>query len=196
MQTPPELIFHDVDRSPWVENYILERVQRLERFADGITSCRVSLTQDQASHQKGNRYTAMVEVRMPPNHDLAAKKAKHIHDMQTQLPALINLAFGAIERQLKKTAELRRGEVKSAENGQPHGIVEKLFDEGYGFLRAVGDERQVYFHRNSVLHGDFDRLSVGTEVRFTPQDGDDGPQASSVQIVAKPGQSSTSLGGR
>jgi hypothetical protein len=26
---------------------------------------------------------------------------------------------------------------------------------------------------------------VGTEVRFTPQDGDDGPQASSVQIVAK-----------
>jgi cold shock CspA family protein len=115
--------------------------------------------------------------------------------MQTQLPALINLAFGAIERQLKKTAELRRGDVKNAENGQPHGIVEKLFDEGYGFLRAVGDDRQVYFHRNSVLHGDFDRLSVGTEVRFTPQEGQEGPQASSVQIVAKPGQSSASLGG-
>ena len=31
---------------------------------------------------------------MPPNHDLAAKKAKVIHDMQQQLPALINLAFG------------------------------------------------------------------------------------------------------
>ena len=196
MQIPPEVIFHDVDRSPWVENYILERVQRLDRFAAGITSCRVSLTQDQASHQKGNRYTALVEVRIPPHHDLAAKKAKHIHDMQTQLPALINLAFGAIERQLKKTAELRRGEVKHGENGQPHGIVEKLFDEGYGFLRAVEDDRQVYFHRNSVLHGDFDRLAVGTEVRFTPQDGDEGPQASSVQIVAKPGQSSASLGGR
>jgi len=196
MQIPPEIIFHDVDRSAWVENYILERVQRLERFAEGITSCRVSLTQDQASHHKGNRYTALVEVRIPPNHDLAAKKAKHIHDMHNQLPALINLAFGAIERQLKKTAELRRGAVKHAENGQPHGIVEKLFDEGYGFLRAVADDRQVYFHRNSVLHGDFDRLAVGTEVRFTPQDGDDGPQASSVQIVAKPGQFSSSLGGR
>jgi cold shock CspA family protein/ribosome-associated translation inhibitor RaiA len=196
MQTPPEIIFHDVDRSAWVENYILERVQRLDRFAPGITSCRVSLTQDQASHQKGNRYTALVEVRVPPNHDLAAKKAKHIHEMQTQLPALINLAFGAIERQLKKTSELRRGDVKMSENGQPHGIVEKVFDEGYGFLRAVQDDRQVYFHRNSVLHGDFDRLTVGTEVRFTPQDGDDGPQASSVQIVAKPGQSRASLGGR
>jgi cold shock CspA family protein/ribosome-associated translation inhibitor RaiA len=193
MQTPPEVIFHDVDRSAWVENYIGERLQRLEKFADGITSCRVSLTQEQASHHKGNRYSVMVEVRVPPNHDLAAKKAKMIHDMPTQLPALINLAFGALERQLKKTAQLRRGETKSAEQrneGQPHGIVEKLFDEGYGFLRAVDDDRQVYFHRNSVLHGDFEHLAVGTEVRYTPQDGDDGPQASSVQIVAKPGASS------
>jgi cold shock CspA family protein/ribosome-associated translation inhibitor RaiA len=186
MQTAPELIFHDVNRSAWVENYILERVQRLERFADGITSCRVSLTRDQASHQKGNRYSVMVEVRTPPNHDLAARKAKVIRDMPAQLPALINLAFGAIERQLKKTAQLRRGEDKRRD-AQPHGIVEKLFDEGYGFLRALDDERQVYFHRNSVLHGDFERLAIGTEVRFTPQDGEQGPQASSVQIVAKPG---------
>lgn len=189
MQTAPEVIFHDVDRSAWVEDYIRERLQRLDKFAEGITSCRVSLTQDHASHQKGNRYSVMVEVRVPPNHDLAAKKAKVISDMPAQLPALINLAFGAIERQLKKTAELRRGDSRSAQarhDGQPRGIVEKLFDEGYGFLRAVGDERQVYFHRNSVLHGDFERLAVGTEVRFTPEDGDEGPQASSVQIVARP----------
>jgi ribosome-associated translation inhibitor RaiA len=117
MQTPPEIIFHDVDRSAWVETYVLERVQRLGRFADGITSCRVSLTQEQASHQTGNRYSVMVEVRMPPGHDLAAKKAKMIRDMPTQLPALINLAFGAIERQLKKTSELRRGEVEPKING-------------------------------------------------------------------------------
>src|SRR5687768_18280934 len=84
MQIAPEIIFHDVDRSPWVENYVLERLARLEKFAEGITSCRVSLTQEQASHQKGNRYSVMVEVRLPPNHDLAAKKAKLIHDMQTQ----------------------------------------------------------------------------------------------------------------
>ena len=185
MQTSPEIIFHDVQRSAWVENYILERVRRLDRFADGITSCRVSLARDQASHHKGNRYSLMVEVRTPPNRDLAAKKARTIRDLAAELPALINLGFGAIERQLKKTAELRRGEGKRPDHGGPHGIVEKLFDEGYGFLRALGDERQVYFHRNSVLHGDFERLAIGTEVRFTPQDGDEGPQASSVQIVAK-----------
>jgi ribosome-associated translation inhibitor RaiA len=107
MQIPPEIIFHDVDRSPWVESYILERLQRLEKFANGITSSRVSLTQEQASHQKGNRYSVLVEVRMPPNHDLAARKTKVIGDMPTQLPALINLAFGAVERQLKKANQSR-----------------------------------------------------------------------------------------
>jgi ribosome-associated translation inhibitor RaiA len=118
MQTAPELIFHDVGRSPWVENYILERLRRLDRFAEGITSCRVCLTRDQASHHKGNRYSVLVEVRVPPNHDLAARKAKVIRDMQAQLPALINLAFGALERQLKKTAALRRREGER-HDGQP-----------------------------------------------------------------------------
>jgi cold shock CspA family protein/ribosome-associated translation inhibitor RaiA len=188
MQTAPEVIFHDVDRSAWVESYILERVQRLDRFAEGITSCRVSLAQDQASHHKGNRYSVMVEARLPPNHDLAARKTKVIRAMQEELPALINLAFGALERQLKKAAELRRGDGKQRPQGpdaQPHGIVEKVFEEGYGFLRTLDGNRELYFHRNAVLHGDFTRLAIGTEVRFTPQEGDDGPQASGVQIVGK-----------
>ena len=188
MQVHPEIKFHDVERSDWVESYIGERVGRLERFAAGITSCHVTLTQEQASQSKGNRYSVMVEVRLPPNHDLAVRKLKDIRDMPTQLPALINLAFGAVERQLKKTSALRRGAEKAHADGeQPHGMVEKLFSEGYGFIRAVQDDRQFYFHRNSVLHGDFERLAVGTEVRFSAEEGDKGPQASSVQIVSKPG---------
>ena len=122
---------------------------------------------------------------MPPNHDLAAKEGQSD-------PRHAAAAAGAHQ------PRVRRGRAPAEEDGaaaprrdqEPrqrplHGIVEKLFGEGYGFLREVGDDRQVYFHRNSVLHDDFERLAVGTEVRFTPQDGDEGPQASSVQIVAK-----------
>lgn len=186
METAPEIIFHDVQRSEWVEAYVGERLAHLERFARGITRCRVTLTREQASQRTGNRYSALVEVRVPPQHDLAVRKQKEIADMPAQMPALINLAFGAIERQLKKTAALRRGEEK-AHDGQPHGVVEKLFDAaGYGFIRSLGDDRQFYFHRNSVLHDDFARLSIGTEVRFNAELGEDGPQASSVQVLAKP----------
>ena len=184
MEIAPEIIFHDVERSDWVEAYVAERLSHLERFARGITRCRVTLTREQASQRTGNRYSALVEVRVPPQHDLAVKKQKEIVDMPSQLPALINLAFGAIERQLKKTAALRRGEEK-AHDGQPHGVVEKIFGEGYGFIRAVDGDRQFYFHRNSVLHDDFERLSVGTEVRFNAEQGEKGPQASSIQVVGK-----------
>lgn len=103
MQVSPEIKFHDVDRSEWVERYILERLEHLERMGGGITSAHVTLTQEQASNHKGNRYSLMVEVRMPPNRDLAAKKQKVILKMDSQLPALINQAFTAIERQVKKT---------------------------------------------------------------------------------------------
>ena len=187
MQITPEIVYHDVDRSQWVENYILERMQRLDKFGQGITRCHVTLRREHASHQKGNRYSVMVEVRVPPQHDLAIKKEKEIREMRTQLPAVINLAFGAIERQLKKTSELRRYDLKGHNDEQPHGIVEKLFADGYGFIRTVDDNRQYYFHRNSVLHDGFERLAVGTEVRFSAEEGEQGPQASSVQLVSKPG---------
>jgi ribosome-associated translation inhibitor RaiA len=118
MEITPEIIFHDVERSDWIESYLMERLQHLDRFARGITRCRVTLTRE-SSHHSGNRYTALVEARVPPQHDLAVKKQKDIVDMPTQMPALINLAFAAIERQVKKTAELRRGDGKShAEGGE------------------------------------------------------------------------------
>ena len=182
MQIAPEIIFHDVDRSEWVENYIVERLGRLEKFAEGITRCHVTLAQEGASHSKGNRYSVMVEVRLPPNQDLAAKKQKVVRDMNTQLPALINQAFGAIESQVKKAAQLRRAEMKTHDS-EPRGLVASLSPDGFGFIRSF-DNQDVYFHRNSVLHGDFDRLAVGTEVRFSPEEGEKGLQASSVQVIA------------
>jgi cold shock CspA family protein/ribosome-associated translation inhibitor RaiA len=180
-----QVIFHDVQRTQWVDDYIAERARRLDRFAAGITSCRVTLAQEQASQHKGNRYSVLIELHVPPHKELTVRKQKNIVDLSQQLPALINLAFGAVERQLKKTAELRRHEQKQ-HDGQPHGMIERLYDEGYGFIRAVDDDRQFYFHRNSVLHGDFERLAIGTEVRFSPEEGDEGPQASSVQLLARP----------
>jgi ribosomal subunit interface protein len=188
MQVAPEVIFKDVDRSPWVESYVAERLEHLEKFSPEITRCHVTVAREQASHKKGNRYSVMVEVRMPRQHDLAVRKQKDIRDMDTQLPAVINEAFGAIEKQLKKTVALRRHEEKTHES-QPRGVVEKLFAaEGYGFIRTLEEDRQFYFHRNSVLHDDFARLTVGTEVRFTAEQGEQGPQATSVQVLGKPSE--------
>jgi len=42
-------------------------------------------------------------------------------------------------------------------------------------------------HKNAVLHGDFDCVEIGTGVRFEEEMGEKGPQASTVQIIDKPG---------
>jgi cold shock CspA family protein/ribosome-associated translation inhibitor RaiA len=189
MQVTPQVTYHDVPYTAWLEKYVGERLKKLDRYAGGITSCHVKLSREQSSRHKGNRYSCMVEVRVPPQHDLAAKKQLDIRNMNIQLPALIRQAFGALEQQLKKTASRRRGKEKAHHDGGPHGLVEKVFArQGYGFIRVIGNDQQYYFHRNSVLHGAFRDLSVGTEVRFTAEDGEKGPQASSVQIIGKPGK--------
>jgi cold shock CspA family protein len=54
----------------------------------------------------------------------------------------------------------------------------------YGQL-ITPDQRLIYFHRNSVVNGDFDKLEIGAEVRFVEETGEEGPQASTVMIVGK-----------
>ena len=115
MQVATQLIFHDVPRSEWIQTYVSERLDKLDRLAGGITSCRLTLTREQSSHHNGNLYSVLVEVRLPPHNDLAAKKQQTVKDAATELPALITQTFAAIESQLKKTAELRRNGERNQE---------------------------------------------------------------------------------
>ena len=49
-------------------------------------------------------------------------------------------------------------------------------------MSSTGDGREIYFHRNSVLNGRFDRLERGAKVRFIEEMGEKGPQASTVVV--------------
>ena len=61
-------------------------------------------------------------------------------------------------------------------------VITKLFqDRGYGFLESE-DGREIYFHKNSVLDGRFEKLQIGAKVRYAEEDGDKGPQASTVHV--------------
>ncbi len=47
------------------------------------------------------------------------------------------------------------------------------------------DGRTVYFHRNSIKNGDFEKLKVGDEVRFLEEMGEEGPQALVVRVIGE-----------
>ena len=139
MNVPPEIIFHDMDRSQWVEDYIQERLQHLDRIADNITSARVILTRAQGSHQKGNLYHVTAEVRLPPHHDLAATKERSVGDMQTELRPLIKSAFEALESQVREAVDKRRHDVKTHAEGPRESATRS----------ATGEEPDARAHKHA-----------------------------------------------
>lgn len=198
MQVPLEISYHNVDQSDWIEEYVRERAEHLDRITGGVSSCRVVVERSQAPHQTGNPYRVRVEVTLPPRKNLIGDK-EEIVEGPHQLRPIVRHAFDAVEKQVKKQKQLLRGEVKLHHQpetlseprplGEPVGFVVRLFaNEGYGFLKVASDSEEYYFHRNAVLHSDFERIEIGTQVRFEPSVGEEGPQASTVQVIDKPGK--------
>jgi cold shock CspA family protein len=97
--------------------------------------------------------------------------------------AAIDEAFDRLGRRLEDYVRRQRGDVKPHESPYSEGRVAKLWSyEGFGFIET-SDGAEVYFHRNAVTQRAFDRLAVGSTVRFIEEPGDKGPQASTVILV-------------
>src|SRR5258706_8527273 len=73
----------------------------------------------------------------------------------------IHDAFRAAHRQLEDMLRKRQGHVKTHE-GSPRGVIKSLL-QNHAFI-AAGDDRECYFHRNSVAAGGFDGFSVGEPI--------------------------------
>lgn len=187
MRIPPEITFRDVERTPYLEALVADKIAKLEETCDYITSCMVAIEQPNSGKNAANPHRVRVAVRVPPGHEIAAARESRRGKVADPLPALIRDAFDAARGQLNELVEKERREVKANAREEKMGLVDRLFtDAGYGFIRAWNGE-EIYFHRNSVLNREFDRLRPGTGVRFHLEAGAKGPQASSVQLVDRPG---------
>ncbi|MCK9274079.1 MAG: HPF/RaiA family ribosome-associated protein [Syntrophales bacterium] len=187
MRVPLEISYRNVEKTDYIENMIREKSSKLERFSDHIISCRVAVERLHRHQQTGQPFRVRIELSIPPGHELVADKNSTEGNIHNTLPIVLKDAFSALERQLKKLAEQQRGKTKKHPAQEANAMVSRMFrDENYGFIKSL-DGRDIYFHRNSVVNNDFDRLEVGTGVRFVEEEGDRGPQASTVQIIDKTG---------
>ena len=185
MQVPMEIAYRGVRKNDILDQLVDERAARLDKVCDNIISCRVTIEKVQETHPV---YRVRVIVRTPPEHEIVAKRdspERGVHEGVLQF--LLRDAFDAAEKQLKQIAAKRRKQVKTHPEQELAAVVVRMFrEDGYGFLMTL-DGREIYFHKNSVLNDDFRRLEIGTGVRFEESLGDNGPQASTVQIADKPG---------
>jgi cold shock CspA family protein/ribosome-associated translation inhibitor RaiA len=183
MQTPVSISYRDVEPSATLEAQIHERVAKLEEFFDRITSCHVVVEAPHRRHHQGNLYAIRITLRVP-NREIVVHREPSEHHAHEDLLVTVRDAFKEARRQLQDYARELRGDVKHHEVA-PHGRVNKLFrDQGYGFIETP-DGRELYFHGNSLLDGSFDAIEVGEEVWFTEEEGEKGPQATSIRLVAR-----------
>lgn len=182
MQVPLEIYYKDVTKKDSLDDLIREKVAKLERVCDHITSCSIAVEKPHSTVRSGNPFRVRIDVKVPPGHEICVSKEPGDNEKDDPLPVVIRNAFEAMEKQLKKLVQKQR-DVKKHPEQEVRAVVSRLFpDEGYGFLRTING-REIYFHRNSVVHANFDRMQEGTGVRFFESMGEEGPQASTVQVL-------------
>lgn len=182
-----EIAFHNCHVPDWAEDEIRDRVAKLDRIYSRLQSCRVRVDQ-RASNSNGTIPPVVrIELGIPGQRDIVVSHEPDRLQQRFQDPDLhnaINEAFHLAERQLVELKNRRQGRTKEpqhdSENQFVGQVAELVPDRDHGFLlTATGT--LLYFHRNSVVTGDFDSLQRGDEVFYVETAGDTGPTASKVR---------------
>jgi cold shock CspA family protein/ribosome-associated translation inhibitor RaiA len=186
MRLSVQIAFHNLRPSEEIDSQIRAEAERLEDVFDRITSCRVVVdVPHRRRHREGKSYQVRIDLKLP-GQEIVINRELSQHGDHRDLDIAVRDAFDEARRQLDVLARVRRGDVK-AHAPAAHGRVLRLIPgAGYGFLETP-DGREIYFHRNSVRNGGFGHLEVGTEVAFSEEEGDKGPQATTVRPVGRHG---------
>lgn len=188
MQTPVEIAFHNLPKSDWAENEIRGHVSRLEQMFDRLTTCRVRVDQRATNTNNTIPPVVRIELGVPGHKDLVvAHEPEHLQ-RKFQRPDLhnaINEAFRIAERRLGQFKDQLKDRTAAGEHEAANELLGQVAemqpDEDFGFLMTASGGL-LYFHRNSLLNGDFDKLKVGNEVRYVEEMGDTGPIAKKVRV--------------
>lgn len=186
MKVQTDVTYRNLEKTDAIESLVAEKIAKLEKFCDYMSSCRVAVEKTHDRPDSGTPYRVRIDMTIPPSHELAVDRSPDVGTQYTPLETVIREAFEAARRQVVELVEKQRGEVKTHPQQEMMAIVTKL-ESDHGFIKSVASGREVYFHKNSVISDDFDRLEVGTGVAYADEMGTNGPQATTVQIVNKPG---------
>ncbi len=190
MKIPPEITYRNVEKTNAIDTLVNEKIAKLEHVCNYISSCHIAIEKTHDRPRTGSPYRVRIDMTVPPGHELVAQSNPSDSNQHDPLDAVIRDAFSAARQQLVKLTKQQHESDRSKsyeEVQETTALVTKLFrDQGYGFLKTL-DGREIYFHSNSVLHDDFERLEIGTGVHFSLEQGEEGPQASTVKIIDKPG---------
>lgn len=191
MQIPLEIAFHNLEPVDWAEEEVRARTAKLEKLYPRLTTCRVRVDQRARNANGTVPPVVRIEMSVPGYKDIVVSHEPDHLQQKFQTPDLrnaINEAFRIAEDRLVALKEQRQGRTKEAHHDIPNQslgqVAEKTPGEDFAFLMTK-EGGLLYFHRNSVLLGDFDGLERGDEVYYVEHMGDTGPVAAKVRVKGK-----------
>ena len=113
MQLPVNITYRGVDKSEAIDDFVLEKAARLEKFCDHINRCDVAIEQPNHAHQKGNPFRVRIDVTVPPGHELIADERGLDKGSHAPLTKVIHDAFKTMERELRRLVDKQHNEVKT-----------------------------------------------------------------------------------
>jgi ribosome-associated translation inhibitor RaiA/cold shock CspA family protein len=190
MQVPLEIAFHNTEHSDWAESEIRSHVARLEEIYQRLTSCRVRVDQRANNTNQSIPPVVRIEITIPGHKDIVvAHEPEHLQ-RKYQRPDLhhaINEAFRIAARQLSAFKERVSDRKTALSHEADHEflgqVAEMLPERDHGFL-LTKEGGLLYFHRNAVLTGTFDKLKRGDAVSYVEDIGDTGPIATKIRAKA------------
>jgi cold shock CspA family protein len=187
MQVPIEIAFDNIDSTKWAEEEIRARIAKLEKIFGRLTSCRVRVVQRVNKTTRSIPPVVRIELGVPGRKDIVVSHEPEYLLQKFQSPDLHNAiheAFRIAEEQLSDFKKRIQGRTKGghhdSENQFLGQVAEITADRDFGFL-LTKEGGLLYFHRNSLLSGDFDSLKRGDSVSYVETIGDTGPIAAKVR---------------
>ncbi len=182
MQIEPEISFQNVAHSDAVERNIRDCLEQLEQFHPRIVTCRVVVDAPHRDKNKGNLYEIRIDISVP-GEDIAVSREAGQNHAHEDIYVAIRDAFDAARRLLEDRARQMDAFRTKRHPEIHHGKVARLFaEEGYGFIEAE-DGHEVYFQRDSLTGEFWNRLQIGSYLRFKEMDGDKGPFGVNVTLM-------------
>ena len=111
VRVPLNITCRGIESSAALEDAVRKRADKLERFCDDITHCRVVVEKPHKHHHHGNLYHVRIDVTVPGK-ELVVRRAPEAHHAHEDVYVAIRDAFDAMRRQLEDYVRIRRGQVK------------------------------------------------------------------------------------
>ena len=107
MQKPLQITLRGMDNSAALEQRIREKAAALERFADRITSCHVTVEAPHQRHRQGNTFAVQIAVHVPDKQFVFGSRSDH-HANHEDVYVAVRDTFATATRALGSYLDERR----------------------------------------------------------------------------------------